>query len=80
MKELAPPNVNLKRLYEQETKAHEPILIIISPGADPSQDLEEIAKETIGLDKYHQVGKLALILNTLMIFYSFSRLFPILSC
>ena len=55
MKELSPPNVNLKRLYEQETQSTEPILIIISTGADPSQELDELAKTCIGLDKYHQV-------------------------
>ena len=57
MKELSPPNVNLKRLFETETTASEPILIIISPGADPSQELEELAQETIGHDRYHQVGR-----------------------
>jgi hypothetical protein len=56
MKELAPPNVNLRKLLERETQASEPILIIISPGVDPSQEIEELAKETIGSDKYHQVG------------------------
>ena len=55
MKELSPPNVNMKRLYETETQPTEPILIIISPGADPSQELEELAKQTIGAEKYHQV-------------------------
>ncbi len=55
MKELSPPNVNLKRLLEQETEATEPILIIISPGADPSQELQELAKQTIGEERYHQV-------------------------
>ena len=55
MKELSPPNVNMKRLYETETQASEPILIIISTGADPSQELEELAKQTIGAEKYHQV-------------------------
>lgn len=56
MKELSPPTVNLKRLYEVETLAVEPILIIISPGADPSQELEELASESVGADKYHQVS------------------------
>ena len=55
MKELAPPNVNLRKLLEKETRASEPILIIISPGADPSQEIEELAKDTIGAEKYHQV-------------------------
>ena len=54
MKELSPPTVNLKRLY-QETVPGEPILVIISPGADPSEELQEVANEMIGGDKYHQV-------------------------
>ena len=55
MKELAPPNVNLKRLYQNETLPNEPVLIIISPGADPSQELRELAADTVGVDKYHDV-------------------------
>ena len=55
MKELSPPSVNLKKLLETETLPSEPILIVISPGADPSQELQELAAETIGVDKYHQV-------------------------
>lgn len=51
--------MNLKRLYEKETLNTEPILVIISAGADPSQELEELAGQTIGLDKYHQVINLA---------------------
>ncbi|MEQ2279608.1 Cytoplasmic dynein 2 heavy chain 1 [Ameca splendens] len=34
----------------------EPVLIIISPGADPSQELKELAAETIGRDKYHEIS------------------------
>lgn len=56
MKELSPPSVNLKRLLETETLPSEPILIIISPGADPSQELQDLAEQTIGGDKYHQVA------------------------
>ncbi|KAL3878520.1 hypothetical protein ACJMK2_030860 [Sinanodonta woodiana] len=56
MKELSPPSVNLKKLFKDETMASEPILIIISPGADPSQELQELAEGTIGTDKYHQVA------------------------
>lgn len=56
MKELSPPNLNLSRLFEQnETQATEPILFILSPGADPSQELLDLAKSTIGAEKYHQV-------------------------
>jgi dynein heavy chain 2 len=55
MHELSPPSVNLKKLFEGETIPSEPILIVISPGADPSQELQELASQTIGSDKYHQV-------------------------
>uniref|UniRef100_H2M4S9 Cytoplasmic dynein 2 heavy chain 1 n=1 Tax=Oryzias latipes TaxID=8090 RepID=H2M4S9_ORYLA len=48
MKELSPPPLNLRRLYA-ETMEWEPVLIIISPGADPSQELAELAAETISM-------------------------------
>uniref|UniRef100_A0A3P8WNV8 Cytoplasmic dynein 2 heavy chain 1 n=1 Tax=Cynoglossus semilaevis TaxID=244447 RepID=A0A3P8WNV8_CYNSE len=48
MKELSPPPLNLRRLYS-ETVEWEPVLIIISPGADPSQELAELAAETISM-------------------------------
>ncbi|XP_052794024.1 cytoplasmic dynein 2 heavy chain 1-like isoform X3 [Mya arenaria] len=56
MTELSPPMVNLRKLYEHETLPEEPILIVISPGADPSQELQELANDTIGHDRYHQVA------------------------
>lgn len=56
MKDLTPSNLNLKNLY-QETVPHEPTLIIISPGADSSQELQELASEIIGAEHYHQVGE-----------------------
>ncbi|KAJ7995299.1 hypothetical protein DPEC_G00243100 [Dallia pectoralis] len=55
MKELSPPPLNLRRLYG-ETLEIEPVLIIISAGADPSQELLELASETVGRDKYHEVA------------------------
>ena len=36
LKELS-PTLNLRKLYETETLSSEPILVIISPGVDPSQ-------------------------------------------
>lgn len=56
MKELYPPPLNLHRLYT-ETQEWEPVLIIISPGADPSQELADLAAETVGRDNYHEVKK-----------------------
>nr|XP_046169714.1 cytoplasmic dynein 2 heavy chain 1-like [Oncorhynchus gorbuscha] len=55
MRELSPPPLNLRRLYS-ETLEIEPVLIIISPGADPSQELLELASETVGRDNYHEVA------------------------
>ncbi len=43
-------------LYETETVANEPILIIISPGADPSQELAELAESVVGKQCYHEVA------------------------
>lgn len=54
IKELSPLPLNLKRLYK-ETLEIEPILIIISPGADPSQELQELAN-TESTECYHQVS------------------------
>lgn len=47
--------LNLKRLYK-ETLEIEPILIIISPGADPSQELQELANIERSTECYHQVS------------------------
>lgn len=33
-----------------------PVLIIISPGADPSQELQDAAGELLGPSRYHQVA------------------------
>ena len=54
MKELSPPALNLRRLMG-ETCAPEAILVIISPGADPSQELLELVKQTVTMDKYKEV-------------------------
>lgn len=55
LKELSPLPLNLKRLYK-ETLDIEPILIIISPGADPSQELQELANAERSGECYHQVS------------------------
>ncbi|XP_029699181.1 cytoplasmic dynein 2 heavy chain 1 isoform X3 [Takifugu rubripes] len=55
MKELYPPPLNLHHLYT-ETKEWEPVLIIISPGADPSQELADLAAETMSRTSYHEIS------------------------
>lgn len=52
---MSPLPLNLKRLYK-ETLEIEPILIIISPGADPSQELQELANAERSGECYHQVS------------------------
>lgn len=54
LKELSPSSINLKHLHKEQ--AVEPVLFIVSPGADPSAELEELAKEIVGQDHYHQVS------------------------
>ncbi|RXG65468.1 Cytoplasmic dynein 2 heavy chain 1 [Armadillidium vulgare] len=55
LKELSPPTLNFKRLLP-ETVATEPILIIISPGADPSQEILDVVRSTVGMEKYQEVA------------------------
>ena len=56
VRELSPPVVNLKRLYHDYSKSTEPILILISPGADVSQELKELADSVVGESNYVQVS------------------------
>jgi len=56
LKEISPATLNFKRLYTTDTLPTEPILIVISPGADPSQELQEVADSIVGNDHYHQVA------------------------
>ena len=69
IKDISPSTTNIKMLYETETIASEPILIIISPGADPSQELTELAESVVGKQAYHEVamgqGQMTLALDLL---------------
>lgn len=56
LKELSPSTLNLKKLYSTDTLATEPILVIISPGADPSHEIQELAESIVGSEHYHQVA------------------------
>lgn len=42
---LSPPPLSLVRLHESETNSRIPILFVTTPGADPTQELEELAKQ-----------------------------------
>ena len=56
LKELSPATLNLKRLYSKDSLSTEPILVIISPGTDPSHEIEELAKTEIGKENFYQVA------------------------
>ncbi|KAG2486208.1 hypothetical protein HYH03_015170 [Edaphochlamys debaryana] len=56
IKSVSPPPFSLKGLIESETKPEEPILFITTPGADPSQELSEVAATAVGKEKYHEVA------------------------
>ena len=60
VKEISPPALNLRRLLP-ETTANEPILVIISPGADPSQELLDLVRTTVTHQNYHEVGIMTFI-------------------
>eukprot|EP00727_Mastigamoeba_balamuthi_P008574 m51a1_g4339 putative cytoplasmic dynein 2 heavy chain 1 isoform x1 (4695) ;mRNA; f:164362-180818 len=53
---LSPPALNLARFCKEETTPKDPVLLIVTPGADPSQELEELAEKVIGAGNYTQVA------------------------
>lgn len=64
LKDISPSTTSIKYVYETETVAAEPILIIISPGSDPSEELRELAETVVGKQSFHEVSR--------SIFYLFS--------
>ena len=51
-----PAQFILKNLYENETSCTDPILFIISPGSDPSAELQQFAEQVIGRSGYHELA------------------------
>nr|CRZ22352.1 BMA-CHE-3 [Brugia malayi] len=51
-----PSPLDLKSIYKSESNENEPIMILISPGADPSQELEELARKQISSAKFYQIS------------------------
>ncbi|KAJ3088912.1 Cytoplasmic dynein 2 heavy chain 1 [Quaeritorhiza haematococci] len=56
LESLAPPVLNIKRLFQDETSPSEPILLITTPGADPSQELRECATKENGVQRFTQIA------------------------
>jgi dynein heavy chain 2 len=57
---LSPPPLSLKRLHSDETDCKIPVLFVTTPGADPSQELEDFAKEYAAVSNpgmnFHQLA------------------------
>eukprot|EP00698_Gefionella_okellyi_P019038 TRINITY_DN5781_c1_g2_i1.p1 TRINITY_DN5781_c1_g2~~TRINITY_DN5781_c1_g2_i1.p1 ORF type:complete len:3148 (-),score=914.00 TRINITY_DN5781_c1_g2_i1:20-9082(-) len=53
---LSPATSTLQRLYEEETRAEEPILLIATAGADPTNEVVEVANKVVGRENYDQVA------------------------
>jgi hypothetical protein len=62
LQDLSPPALSLKQLLF-ETLATEPVLLVISPGADPSEELRALAHATVGEQHYHEVYSYSKCLN-----------------
>nr|XP_032832089.1 cytoplasmic dynein 2 heavy chain 1 [Petromyzon marinus]XP_032832097.1 cytoplasmic dynein 2 heavy chain 1 [Petromyzon marinus]XP_032832104.1 cytoplasmic dynein 2 heavy chain 1 [Petromyzon marinus] len=48
--------LSLARISEQEAVSSEPLLVLTSPGADPSHELRELAASTHGTQALHEVA------------------------
>lgn len=57
IKDISPSTNSMRYVFEHDTVATEPVLIIISPGSDPSEELRELANEALGSrDAFHEVA------------------------
>jgi hypothetical protein len=65
IKSLAPPAASVAHLLEQEAEGGEPVLFIVSPGADPSPELAECAAQAVGRWADGRVAWLACLLAEL---------------
>lgn len=52
----SPSPLVLRSLYEGESTAGVPILMITTTGADPSKDVEDFAVGCVGRDRYHELA------------------------
>nr|CAD7430089.1 unnamed protein product [Timema monikensis] len=53
LQDLSPPTLSLKQLMA-ETLSSEPVLLVISAGADPSEELRVLAHSIVGAQRYHE--------------------------
>ena len=55
IKSVSPPPLSLADLFEESTP-HSPLLLISSPGADASKELQEFAAKVVGVGRYHELA------------------------
>jgi len=53
---LQPPPLSFSQLLREETTNTEPILFMVSPGSDPTKELEEFAETEVGRSKFFQMA------------------------
>jgi dynein heavy chain 2 len=53
---IQPSPFSLSHLFEMESSPAEPILFIISPGSDPSAELQEFAEQVVGRTGFHEIS------------------------
>jgi len=55
LESVAPPPMNLKKVFEEESNAQTPVLMIVTTGMDPSKSLGEVAVEVVGAENYKEL-------------------------
>ncbi len=56
IKALAPPALSLRQLIEAEGTASQPMLLLTTPGADPSAELADYAASAVGRERFHEIA------------------------
>ena len=56
LRQLSPPTESLRRLYEEDSSAAQPILLLVAPGTDPSHELAGLAADVVGASRLHEVA------------------------
>lgn len=54
--QIQPAPFALRNLYENESSCREPVLFIITPGSDPSSELQEFAETVVGRQCFHELA------------------------
>eukprot|EP00049_Salpingoeca_infusionum_P001770 m.50835 g.50835 ORF g.50835 m.50835 type:complete len:4155 (+) comp11193_c0_seq1:125-12589(+) len=56
LKDINPTLDSFQKLYRDETTPEEPILILVSAGMDPSDELRDAAAHAVGANAFHEVA------------------------